>query len=118
VIFFIDISCSFYYINSAFEPKHQQNKESMATHKSALKRIRQTGRRTLHNRQYRSAMKTMIKNVLAAKDQQAAEKDLLAAVSLLDKLAQRRIIHRNKAANQKSRLTRFFNKLPAAPVSA
>jgi small subunit ribosomal protein S20 len=90
----------------------------MATHKSAFKRIRQTKRRTLQNRQNRSAMKTMIKNVLAAKDQQSAAKALQAAVSFLDKLAKRRIIHPNNAANQKSRLARFFNKLPAAPASA
>jgi small subunit ribosomal protein S20 len=90
----------------------------MATHKSAIKRIRQTKRRNVHNRHRRAEMKTKIKNVLASKDQQSAQKELLAAVSLLDKLAKNRIIHRNKAANQKSRLVRHFNKLPAASASA
>ncbi|MDZ7288660.1 MAG: 30S ribosomal protein S20 [candidate division KSB1 bacterium] len=85
----------------------------MATHQSAIKRIRQIKRRTLRNRQERSTMRTMIKKVLAAKDQQSAEKDLRAAVSLLDRLVNHGIIHRNKAANQKSRLSRFYNRLPA-----
>ncbi len=89
----------------------------MATHQSAIKRIRQTKRRTLRNRQYRSEMRSMLKKVVAATDRQAVEKDLHAAVSLLDKLVNRGIIHRNKAANQKSRLALFFNKLPVAPAS-
>lgn len=90
----------------------------MATHKSAVKRIRQTKRRNVHNRNRRAEMKTKIKNVLASKDQPSAQKELVAAVSLLDKLAKSRIIHRNKAAHQKSRLVRYFNKLPAASASA
>jgi small subunit ribosomal protein S20 len=85
----------------------------MATHQSAIKRIRQTKRRTQRNRQYRSEMRTTIKNVLAAKDRQSVEKDLRAAASLLDKLVNHGIIHRNKAANQKSRLAKFYNRLPA-----
>lgn len=89
----------------------------MANHQSAIKRIRQAKRQTLRNRQYRSEMRTTLKKVVAAKDRQSVEKDLQAAVSLLDKLVNRGIIHRNKAANQKSRLARFFNKLPAATVS-
>ena len=89
----------------------------MATHQSAVKRIRQTKRRTLRNREYRSEMRTTLKKVVATTDRQAVEKELQAATSLLDKLVNRGIIHRNKAANQKSRLARFFNKLPAAPTS-
>ena len=86
----------------------------MATHQSAIKRIRQTKRQTLRNRQYRSEMRTTIKKVLAAKDRQTVEKDLRSAISLLDKLVNHGIIHRNQAANQKSRLSKFFNGLPAA----
>lgn len=89
----------------------------MATHQSAIKRIRQTKRRTLRNRQYRSEMRTMLKKVVESKDRQSVEKDLQSAFSLLDKLVNRGIIHRNKAANQKSRLARFFNKLPATATA-
>jgi len=83
----------------------------MATHQSAIKRNRQSKRHALRNRQYRSTMRTLTKKVVESKDKQSAEKTLQSAISLLDKLAARRVIHRNKAANQKSRLTLHFNKL-------
>jgi small subunit ribosomal protein S20 len=89
----------------------------MANHPSAIKRNRQAKRRTLRNKQYRSRMRTMIKKVLAAKDRQAVEKDLKTTVSLLDKLVNRGVIHQNNAANQKSRLSKFFNSLPAAATT-
>lgn len=84
----------------------------MATHQSAIKRNRQSKRLALRNRQYRSTMRTVIKGVLESKEKSSAEKKLRSAVSLLDKMAAVGIIHRNKAANQKSRLTLHFNKLP------
>lgn len=56
-------------------------------------------------------MRTVIKKVLESKDKSSAEKTLQSAISLLDKMAARRVIHPNKAANQKSRLTLHFNKL-------
>ena len=83
----------------------------MATHQSAIKRNRQAKRHALRNRQYRSTMRTMIKKVLESKAKGSAEKTLQSAISLLDKMAARRIIHRNQAANQKSRLTLHYNKL-------
>ncbi|MCH6559950.1 30S ribosomal protein S20, partial [candidate division KSB1 bacterium] len=52
-----------------------------------------------------------IKDVLSSKTKEDAEKILPRISSLLDKLASKRIIHRNKAANQKSRLTIFVNNL-------
>ncbi len=84
----------------------------MANHQSAIKRNRQAKRRTLRNREYRSEMRTTIKKILAAKDRQTVEKDLRSAVSLLDKLVTHGVIHQNKAANQKSRLAKFYNGLP------
>jgi small subunit ribosomal protein S20 len=84
----------------------------MATHQSAIKRNRQSKRLALRNRQYRSTMRTVIKKVLESKDKSSAEPTLRNAVSLLDKMAAVGIIHRNKAAHQKSRLTLHFNKLP------
>lgn len=83
----------------------------MATHQSAIKRNRQSKNLALRNRQYRSTMRTLTKKVIESKDKQSAEKTLQSAISLLDKLAARRVIHRNKAANQKSRLTLHYNKL-------
>ncbi len=59
-------------------------------------------------------MKTLIKNVRGEKDKAKAEAALKEAVSLLDKLAQKRSIHPNKAANQKAKLVKFVNKLKTA----
>ncbi len=89
----------------------------MANHQSAIKRNRQAKRRALRNREYRSEMRTTIKKMLSATDRQTAEKDLRATVSLLDKLVTHGVIHRNKAANQKSRLAKFYNGLPAAAAA-
>ena len=83
----------------------------MAQHKSALKRIRSTARRKTRNTAQESSMKTVIKKVRQEKDKKKAEIALKDAVSLLDKLAQKRVIHPNKAANQKSKLTRVVNAL-------
>ena len=85
----------------------------MAQHKSAEKRIRSTARRKKRNTDQKSAMKTMIKNVREAKVKEDAEKVLKQAVSLLDKLARKNVIHKNKAANLKSALTKHVNHLAA-----
>jgi len=89
----------------------------MATHQSAIKRNRQAKRRALRNKEYRSEMRTQTKKVLAATDRQAIETDLKTTVSLLDRLVTRGVIHQNNAANQKSRLSKFFNSLPAAATT-
>lgn len=89
----------------------------MATHQSAIKRNRQAKKRTLKNRQERATLKTITKKVLAAPSQPEAKTLLNEVASTLDKMAGKGIIHRNKAANQKSRLSRFVNKLPAAAAA-
>ena len=83
----------------------------MAQHKSSEKRIRSTARRKARNTDQKSAMKTLIKKVREEKDKAKAEVTLKAAVSLLDKLAGKRVIHPNKASNQKAKLTKFVNKI-------
>ena len=89
----------------------------MATHQSAIKRNRQAKKRTLKNRQERSTLKTITKKVLSAASQADAKTTLSEVSSTLDKMAGKGIIHRNKAANQKSRLSRFVNKLPATAAA-
>lgn len=81
----------------------------MAQHKSAIKRIRSSARRKIGNTRQESALKTVIKKVRQEKDKAKANAALKEAVSLLDKLAQKRVIHPNKASNQKSKLTRLVN---------
>lgn len=85
----------------------------MAHHKSALKRIRQTTKRRLENRYYKKSARTAIKNLREMKDKAAAETFLPKVVSMIDRLAKRGNIHRNKAANLKSGLMRHVNTLAA-----
>jgi len=73
--------------------------------------MRRNARRAERNRHYRSMMKTAIKRVRMATTKEQGQAALLKAVSLLDSLAAKGIIHRNSAANQKSKLTRLVNKL-------
>ncbi len=83
----------------------------MAQHKSAEKRARQATRRQDRNTAWKSRMRTAIKRVRTATDKAKAELELKKTVKLLDQLAARGVIHRNKAANQKSALTLLVNKL-------
>lgn len=83
----------------------------MAHHQSALKRIRQNQKRRLHNRYYAKTTRNAIKKLRDTTDKGEAEKLLVEVTSMLDRLAKRNIIHRNKASNQKSKLTKLVNSL-------
>ena len=83
----------------------------MAQHKSAEKRARQSVKRRAVNKEEKSEMKTLLKKVRIEKDKEKASAALKEAVSVLDKLASKGLIHKNKAANQKSKLTKHVNKL-------
>ncbi|MDX2281935.1 MAG: 30S ribosomal protein S20 [Saprospiraceae bacterium] len=85
----------------------------MAHHKSALKRIRQTEKRRLQNRYYKKTARTAIKNLRDLKDKAEAETFLPKVISMIDRLAKRGNIHRNKASNLKSGLMRHVNTLGA-----
>jgi len=83
----------------------------MANHKSALKRIRQSNARRLRNRYYHKTARTAIKELRNESDKASASEKLPKVISLLDKLAKRNIIHKNKAANLKSKLSKHVSKL-------
>ena len=83
----------------------------MANHKSALKRIRQSEKRRWRNRFYHKTARTALKVLRNEENKAVALEQLPKVVSLLDKLVKRNIIHRNKAANLKSKLTKYVNKL-------
>jgi small subunit ribosomal protein S20 len=83
----------------------------MAQHKSAEKRARQSAKRRTINKEKKSEMKTLLRNVTTEKDKEKAAGALKEAVSTLDKLASKGLIHKNKAANQKARLAKLVNKL-------
>lgn len=76
----------------------------MANHVSAEKRIRQISKRRLANRYYSKTVRNLIRDLRATTDTSAAKAALPKVVSLLDKLAKRGNIHKNKASNLKSKL--------------
>ena len=77
----------------------------MANHKSALKRIRSNESKHLRNKHKHKTTRNAIKNLRTVEDKKDAEALLPNIVSMLDKLAKNNIIHKNKAANVKSKLT-------------
>ena len=83
----------------------------MANHKSSLKRIRQTAARKAHKHYYAKTARNAVRDMRKLTDKAAAAAALPKVSSMLDKLAKRNIIHDNKAANLKSKLARFVNKL-------
>jgi len=83
----------------------------MANHKSALKRIRQTEKRRDHNRYYGKSMRNAVRKFRTLEDKKEAEEKLPGIMAIIDKLAKRSIIHKNKAANLKSKLTKHVSAL-------
>ncbi|PWS26544.1 30S ribosomal protein S20 [Pedobacter yonginense] len=83
----------------------------MANHKSSLKRIRANATKRLRNRYQAKTTRTFIKRLRASEDKNSASELLPKVISMLDRLAKKNIIHKNKAANNKSKLTKFVNGL-------
>ncbi|WP_329905235.1 30S ribosomal protein S20 [Porphyromonas pogonae] len=83
----------------------------MANHKSSIKRIRQTNARRLHNRYYAKTTRNAVRNFRALTDRAQAEEMLPKVASMLDRLANKNIIHKNKAANLKSKLYKTLSKM-------
>ncbi|WP_067518922.1 30S ribosomal protein S20 [Endozoicomonas ascidiicola] len=89
----------------------------MANSPSARKRARQSEDRRQHNASLRSMVRTSIKKVVKAidaKDVEAATAALTAAVPVIDRMADKGIIHKNKAARHKSRLNAQVKALASA----
>ena len=83
----------------------------MANHKSSIKRIRQTKTRTLHNKYYAKTMRNAGRKLRAMTNKEEALKMYPSVQKMLDKLAKVHIIHKNKAANIKSGVAVYINKL-------
>ena len=92
----------------------------MANKKSALKAARQAERRVVRNKPIRSSIRTYVKKALVALDavSETSSESVLAAVSAVDKAAQKGIIHPNTAARRKSRLMLRLNAVTSGAVSA
>ena len=78
----------------------------MANHKSALKRIRSNDAKRLRNKYQHKTTRNALRDIRATEDKKDAEGMLGNVIYMLDKLAKNNIIHKNKAANLKSKLTK------------
>ena len=85
----------------------------MANHKSALKRIRQTESRRLRNRYYAKTARNAVRRIRKMTEKAEAETALVKVTKMLDKLAAKKVISKNKASNLKSKLAKHINKLAA-----
>lgn len=83
----------------------------MANHKSSIKRIRSNNAKRVQNRYYAKTTRTAVKVLRTATAKKEAEKLLPKVSAMLDKLAKRNVIHKNKAANLKSKLSKKVNAL-------
>ena len=83
----------------------------MANHQSSIKRIRQTQPRNLRNRYYAKTARNAVRKLRAMTVKDDATALYRQVSSMLDKLAKRNVIHKNKANNLKSKLALHINKL-------
>ncbi|MCL4124802.1 UNVERIFIED_CONTAM: hypothetical protein GTU68_009921 [Idotea baltica] len=80
----------------------------MANHKSALKRIRRNETVRLRNRYQHKTVRNAIKKLRGTEKKEDAEKMFPEVSSMIDRLAKRNVIHANKAANLKSKLSKHI----------
>ncbi len=85
----------------------------MANHDSSKKRIRQTASRRLHNRYYAKTARNAVRNLRKMTDKAAAEARFREVSAMLDRLASKNHISKNKAANLKSKLAKHIAKIAA-----
>lgn len=85
----------------------------MANHKSAIKRIRSNRAKFLRNRFQMRTTKSMIKRLKGISTKAEAQEYFKQVTAAVDKLAKKNIIHKNKAANTKSRLAKMINAIAA-----
>ncbi len=83
----------------------------MANHKSSIKRIKTNEKKRLRNRYYSKTMRNAVRKFRTISVKEEAVTQLPGLVSLIDKLAKRSIIHKNKASNLKSKLMRKVSAL-------
>lgn len=90
---------------------------TLANTRQAAKRARQAEKNRQHNAGMRSMMRTYIKatvNAIASNDLEAAKAAYQTAVPVIDRMASKGLIHKNKAARHKSRLNAHIKKMATA----
>jgi small subunit ribosomal protein S20 len=113
---FIHLFCNYYYLAYICNPlqKQEHSKElykKMANHKSALKRIRSNEAKRVRNKFQAKTTRSYVRRLRDTKDKAEAQELFKTVASMLDKLAKKNVIHKNKAANNKSKLARLVNSL-------
>jgi small subunit ribosomal protein S20 len=83
----------------------------MAHHLSAKKRIRQTESKRMKNKYFARTARSAVKKLRDTTDKAAATEQYSEVVSMLDKLAKNNVIHKNKASNLKSKLSKHVSSL-------
>jgi len=86
----------------------------MANHRSSEKRIRNTKSKRTQNRYQGRTVRNAVKKFRTTEEKEAIQKDLPNVISQIDKLAKKSVIHKNKAANLKSKLMKKANKAKTA----
>lgn len=81
----------------------------MAHHSSAKKRIRSCEAKRIENRYYAKTMRNALRDFRNLEDKAVAVERMPQMISIIDKLAKRSVIHKNKAANLKSKVMRQVN---------
>ena len=83
----------------------------MANHKSALKRVRSNNAKRLRNKYQHKTTRNAVRKLRGLEDKKEAQALIPSVFGMIDKLAKRNIIHKNKAANLKSGLQVKVNNL-------
>ncbi|MDR1668186.1 MAG: 30S ribosomal protein S20 [Bacteroidales bacterium] len=83
----------------------------MAHHKSSLKRIRQSESRQAENKYYAKTTRNAVKKLRTTTEKEAAAEQYPKVTAMLDKLAKKKVIHKNKASNLKSKLAVYVHSL-------
>jgi small subunit ribosomal protein S20 len=83
----------------------------MANHSATKKDVRQSSKRNERNRYYGKTTRNAIRDIKAIEDKASATEKQPLVASMIDKLAKRGTIHKNKAANLKRNLARRVNSL-------
>lgn len=90
----------------------------MANHKSSIKRIRSNDAKRLRNRYQAKTVRNAVKDLRNDEEKKSAEAKLPKVIAMVDKLAKKNVIHKNKAANLKSKLTKKVNTLTKTKAKA
>jgi len=83
----------------------------MSAKGTVLKRVKQSKKANARNKNYKSLIKTVIKKVLIEEKKDEAIKKANEAFSKIDKVASKGVMHKKKAANQKSKISKHLNNL-------